>query len=263
MNMRESLWSLRMRASRTVKHQASGVKGEIHISGAEGLYDSSQIAKITRDYLLRAMNHPKGHPDKVVITAERMRRKPVVIPLLPFSTVQCDSTDEARRVLVRLLSGSGISRKAIQNALRVITGRTAMHGAAMMRAESAFRVEPEKERGIRVSRLGVRKDEGRRLSRMLSSKGINTSTVKEAIILASKVASCRGVVAELCVSDDPDYTTGYIASKRSGYVRIPNIKKKGSISGGRVFFIDEKVDVKKMIEYLERTPVVVGKVSLE
>jgi 6-carboxyhexanoate--CoA ligase len=66
------------------------------------------------------------------------------------------------------------------------------------------------------------------------------------------------VLAELCISDDPNYTTGYVASRRFGYVRIPCIKRKGSPCGGRVFFIQEEADVKKIVEYLERTPVVMG-----
>ena len=50
--------------------------------------------------------------------------------------------------------------------------------------------------------------------------------VKEALMLASKAASWPDVIAEVCISDDPDYTTGYIASKELGYLRIPNIKRE-------------------------------------
>ena len=66
---------------------------------------------------------------------------------------------------------------------------------------------------------------------IFKSTGLNNTTVKEAIILASKVAACRQVTAELCISDDPGYTTGYISSKKYGYVRIPHIKKKGEKNG--------------------------------
>ena len=253
-----------MRASKNAKGKEQGAKRkkskpeEIHISGAEGLYEFAGIEKVAKEYFLRAMSHPKGKPDKVVITVEKVKGKPVAVPLLSVSTIRCDSPDDARSVIKKILSDTGISGQAIKNGIRVVTGRAATHGAAMMGSESAVRVEPDRKRGIRVSRLGIRKDAGRHLSSMLSKEGINTATVKEAIILASKVASCRGVVAELCVSDDPDYTTGYVASRDLGYVRIPHIKKKGSLSGGRVFFVDEKADVKKMIEYLEKTPVIAG-----
>lgn len=248
-----------MRASKTVRSQKSKVYGQgIHISGAEGLCGFSEIDRVAKKYFLRAMNHTKGTPDNVVITIERIKQRPLVIPLLPVATVQCYSPIRALTVVRELLSGAGISDKSIKNGIEVVTGRTVMHGASLILSESGIRVEPDEKRGVRVSRLGIHKDIEKRLSGRLAKENINNTTVKEAIILASKVASCRGVVAELCISDNPGYTVGYIASKELGYIRIPNIKKKGSIDGGRVFFIKENSDVKRIIEYLERTPVVAG-----
>jgi 6-carboxyhexanoate--CoA ligase len=69
------------------------------------------------------------------------------------------------------------------------------------------------------------------------------------------------VIAELCISDDPHYTTGYIASNQFGYVRIPCIKQSGRKIGGRVFFIQEGSDIDKMIWYLERTPVIIDRIG--
>lgn len=258
-----TLWSIRMRASKSVKRGALSVKNkktklsEIHISGAEGLYGFGEIDDISRDYFLRAMNHAKGMPDKIVITVEKIKRRPILAPLLPVSTARCISPEEAGRIIRRLLSDSGISKKAIGNGTRVVKSGAAMHGASLIRAESGIRAEPDRKRGVRVSRLGIERDGERGLSRKLARDDINTATVKEAITLASKVASCKGVVAELCVSDDPDYTTGYVASRDLGYVRITNIKRRGSLSGGRVFFVEEKANVTDIIEYLERTPVIV------
>lgn len=252
-----------MRASGkgTGKSQKSGVRtsqlDEIHISGAEGLYDFSEIPEITKEYFLRAVHHTRGRPDKILITLERMTRKPESAPLLPHRTVHCNSPEGARKVVEELLLAAGMSRKAVNCAMRVVTCRTARHGASLLKRESAIRVEPDRQRGVRVSRLGISGETERRLSRRLARQGINTTTVKEALILASKVASCRDVLAELCVSDNPDYTTGYVASRGLGYVRIPFIKHKGSSSGGRVFFIKEGADVARIVEYLERTPVLV------
>jgi len=245
------MWSVRMRASKTAGSQ------EIHISGAEGLYEFPEVDKVTKEYFLRAISHPKGRPDKVVVTVEMVKRKPLVASVLSVSTVRCGSPDAAVDVIRRLLSDAGVSFKAIRGGIRVVTTGPAMSGAALTLAGSGRRVEPDRKRGIRVSRLGIDRDSEKSLSRRLARRGINTTTVREAIILASKVASCRGVMAELCVSDDPDYTTGYVASKAFGYVRIPNIKRKRNLSGGRVFFIDERADVKRIIEYLEKTPVLV------
>jgi len=251
-----------MRASRQVKRQRPETKtphlDEVHISGAEGLYESSEVPEITKEYSLRAAEHPRGRPDKILITIERVMGKPGRVPLLSHRTVHCGSPEEAHKVVEELLRAAGISRKAIRCGLRVVTCRTTMHGAALVQSGSAVRMEHDRQRGVRVSRLGIQREVEKKLSRRLARQGINTTTVKEALVLASKVASCRHVLAELCVSDDPDYTTGYVASGRLGYVRIPCIKHTGSSSGGRVFFIKEGADVKRIVEYLERTPVIVG-----
>lgn len=258
----DSLWSVRMRASRQVRSQKSDIRSpvinETHISGAEGLYEFSEIPEITKEYSLRAVHHPRGRPDKILITAERVMRKPGRVPLLAYRTVQCGSPEGARKVVEELLLTAGISRKAIRCGMRIVTCRAAMHGAALVLSGSAIRMEPDRQRGVRVSRLGIPGETERQLSRRLARQGINTTTVKEALTLASKVASCRHVLAELCVSDDPDYTTGYVASKIFGYVRIPCMKHKGSSSGGRVFFIKEGADITRIVEYLERFPVIVG-----
>jgi pimeloyl-CoA synthetase len=55
-----------------------------------------------------------------------------------------------------------------------------------------------------------------------------------------------------------------VASKRFGYLRIPNIKREGSKSGGRAFFVREGMDVegiKGMIGYLEKMPIIIGRVA--
>jgi 6-carboxyhexanoate--CoA ligase len=68
-------------------------------------------------------------------------------------------------------------------------------------------------------------------------------------------------MAEVCISDDPDYTTGYVASAGLGYIRIPHIKRKKDRRGGRVFFLREGASVPDVMEYLEKTPVLVNSIS--
>ncbi len=246
----KNLWSIRMRASLS----------EIHISGAEGLYERSDIQKVIKRYTLRALEHPKGKPDKIVITIEDIKQKPRVISTLPVSTVNSATPDEGKDIATKLLQSLGISKRAIDKASKLIK-RDNMRGAAVITAKTGERLEPDRERGVRVSRVGIEKSALKTLSSRLSRHKINTDTVKEALILASKVASCEDVIAELCASDDPYYTTGYVASKKFGYLRIPNIKYKGSKSGGRAFFVNKEIDIEGLIDYLEKTPVIVGKVA--
>lgn len=255
----KNIYSIRMRASKEVKSQKSKLT-EIHISGAEGLYEASEIQKIVKGYIKRALNHPKGKADKIIITIEDIKQKPKEISALPVATVNSSTPAEGKSIAIKLLQSLGISKRAIAIAFELIK-KSNMRGAAIITVGKGNRLEPDNERGVRVSRLGINKSALKALSLRLSKLGINTDTVKEAIILASKVASCEHVVAELCVSDDPYYTTGYVASKKFGYLRIPNIKHTGSKSGGRAFFVKEKINVEEIINYFEKVPVIIGRVA--
>jgi 6-carboxyhexanoate--CoA ligase len=257
----KNLWNIRMRASKSSSKLKDSELKSIHISGAEGIYDASEIQKVIKRYTLRALNHPKGKPDKIVITIEDIKQRPRVISTLPVITVNSATPDEGKDIATKLLQSLSISKMAIDKAFKLIK-RDGMRGAALMAARTGERLEPDRERGVRVSRLGIERVALKTLSSRLSRVGINTDTVREALILASKVASCKDAIAELCVSDDPYYTTGYVASKSFGYLRIPNIKHKGSRSGGRAFFVREGVGIKDMIDYLERKPVLIRKVAL-
>jgi 6-carboxyhexanoate--CoA ligase len=234
---------------------------EVHISGAEGLYPSSDIPIVTGQYFERALNHPKGKVDKIVVTAELIRQKPQIIPALPVRTIISRTPDEGRRIVQELLFGLGITKKALHTGLAIIE-KSGMRGASIISAKNGARLEPDRQRGVRVSRLGITASASKTISSRLSHCGINTDTVKEALILASKVASIKDIIAELCISDDPDYTTGYVASKKFGYVRIPHIKRKRSKTGGRAFFVREEADISSLVLYLETMPVLIGKAAL-
>lgn len=230
---------------------------EIHISGAEGIYEEAEILKIVREYSERALNHPRGKPDNIVITIEKIKQRPKKIQLLPVITHNCSFPGEAKKIIYQTLSSIDISKRCIDNSFKVLNSKEIMRGASLILKESGIRVEPDKERGIRVSRLGIEKTAEKELKKKLSRMKINTTTVKEALILASKVASHPDIIAEICISDDPDYTTGYIASRHFGYIRIPNIKRSKQKHGGRVFIIEEDVDINKLIKYLEKTPTMI------
>ena len=232
-----------------------------HISGAEGIYPKDRTHSIVQSYLDRARNHPKGSPDKIHITVEKLTQKPQLISALPLVTLDCTSPAMADICIRKLLSPSGISGAALKIAFSVLRNRASMRGAALVYARSGRRVEPDRKRGIRASRLGITAGAEGLLSRELDNCGINIQPVKEALVLASKVAACPDILAELCISDDPDYTTGYVASKALGYIRIPHIKKKKIADGGRVFFLREGADIASVVRYLEGTPVLVAAVS--
>lgn len=250
-----------MRASKTAGRKQSAVNSykEIHISGAEGLYEVSEIQKVVKKYIERARKHSKGMPDKITVTIEEIKQRLRVISSLPVATIHSKRPAESKKTAIELLQSFGVSKTAIDRAFELIQ-KDKIRGAALLSVGKGDRLDPDRERGVRASRLGITKHAFKVLSARLSLHGLNTDTVKEALILASKVASCKNVVAELCVSDDPFYTTGYIASKTLGYIRIPNIKEKGSKSGGRAFFVKDGVSVEEIIYYLEKVPVIIGNI---
>ncbi len=250
---RGALYSVRMRG----ESKSGG-----HITGAEGIYDEEGLIPALEGYTQRALGHPKGRPERVFITIERLRGKPLALKALPVRTLECGSSREASLAVREILRGAGISVAAIKTAYEVVRGRT-MRGATLVGRESGRRLELDTLRGVRVSKLGMKKEAEKALSARLSRLGLNTLRVKEALTLATKAANAPGVVAELCISDDPDYTTGYVASKEIGYLRIPHIKAhiKGSAeglrpsAGGRVFFVEEDADIEVLADYLERKTV--------
>ena len=244
-----ALFSLRMRAEKDGRH----------ISGAEGLYAMEEALATVARYARRAAGHARGRPDRITLTIERVDRPPLEIGTLPLRTLTVADEDAAQRTVRRLLAALGVSGAGIRAALAVVAGPRPMRGAALMDTEG-IRLDPDLERGVRVSRIGIAPEARRLLGRRLSRRGINTETVREALVLASKVQEHPAVLAELCVSDDPDYTTGYVASRRFGYLRIPRIKKAGSARGGRVFFVSGG-DRAALLDYLEVCPVLVRRVA--
>jgi len=246
---RKKYYSLRMRAARNREH----------ISGAEGIYDKDEISTLVKEYTQRALVHDKGRADEIRLTLEELKGAPKKISSLPICTINTRNADAAKRAAMKVLSSVGITERAIEEAYKSLNLGLTMRGAMLMDIEGV-RLEPDLLRGVRVSRMGMTKKALADLSRKLGRLGINNDTVKEALVLASKVHRYRMVLGELCISDDPNYTTGYIATRSHGYIRLPRIKKRGVPYGGRAFFITGG-EVKDLIRYLQRTPVLINEIK--
>ncbi len=244
-------YNLRMRAS----------DGQKHISGAEGIYKENDILTQANSLLERALSHSRGIPDQIHIAIERLDSEPLKIKSLPVSTYRIDNESDSQEAVMALLRHIGIIEPVIKKALSIVSNKDYFSGAALLNIESAKRLDTDDDRGIRVSRLGITSKALQDLSKSLSKYGINSIRVREALVLASKVAASTDIEAELCVSDNPDYTIGYIASRKLGYVRIPFIKEAGLPYGGRVFFVREGADTDSLIDFLKNTPVIINEIS--
>lgn len=245
------MYSVRMRAA----------KDEMHISGAERLVDENQIKTAAASMIERALSHERGKPDTINITVEDINIPFRELSALPVILCETNSVEDGKKAARKVLAHAGIPDCCIEKAFSLLENGPAdgdnMRGAIVMDLKGE-RLEPDKKKGIRASRMDMTAGTSAELEEALCEKGIGQyfTHVKEALVLATKVASIKGSVAELCWSDDPFYTAGYVASKKLGYVRIPHLKNEGDYRGGRVFFV-ENVNIIDYIQEIEKTPVMI------
>ncbi len=241
-------FSLKMRASRTVDGEPQ------HISGAEKILQEEDTPRFATALLDRAFHHAKGQPDFINLKLELLDETRILhLPALPVKTIPTDSPAEGLAKMTEILR----CQMGIANAERIVAllpqcGN--MRGAAIVDVVSLKRVEPDHRRGIRVTYMDDEASAGKGPS---SAK----NHFREAIVLGTKVANAPHLLGELCISDDPDYVTGYIASREIGYCRITCLKEKGSPVGGRIFlFRGNADDLQETIAFLEKQPVLVANV---
>lgn len=238
------LYSIKMRASRT-----KGNKRE-HISGAEKILPQSDLCDHAQALIARALSHAKGQPDFINIKIEAASPKEITyIDALPVSTRNVSDAFAGRKAIISLLEKIGVTNA---NAIMEKFKETySMRGAMLLDADTLERLEPDKARGIRVTYMGAHLKEHCPVSD-------TKNHFQEALVLASKVIHAPGIVAEVCMSDDPDYVTGYVAAASLGYVRITKLKQMGCPDGGRIFlFRGTDKERQECIDYLEKRRVLV------
>ena len=236
--MSDDLFCVKMRAS---------AHGE-HVSGAERIVRQKDVPGALSALAERALAHSRGRPDfinlKVEEPGEIVRLKAIKVFQNPTATAE-----EGRACAVELLAGAGVGRAA--EIMEMLPATYAMRGAMILDVDTLERLEPDRERGVRATRMDSAD------SRVFSAKGPKDH-FSEAIVLATKVANAPGIVGEICVSDDPGYVTGYVASKEFGYQRISVVKESGDPHGGRIFlYRGPREKVAETIRYLESQTVLV------
>lgn len=161
-----------------------------------------------------------------------------------------------RQAEALLTTHTAITPVAFRRAVsQLVSLPESMRGAMLVDMRTGQRLDPWGQRGVRVSRMSFA-DETAAIT-ALNAAGYSGVHLEEALVLASKVLSAPGVVGELCISDDPDYTTGYV-SYGSTYHRLHHMKPVGSPLGGRLFFVDATADIAAIKKYLETTVTLVN-----
>lgn len=243
-------YSLKMRAS---QHVGEGeLKHEQHISGAERIVSRDSVEAVCAAMVRRAMTHSKGDPDFINVKIEKVHESDIqILKALPVTRVDVDTWQEGLEKAFGLVgdAAAGIREKLPE----LLRATFPMRGAMLYDIATGERLEADHERGVRATYMDA-----------LHSSEVDSckNHFNEAIVLATKVANAPGMVAEFCVSDDPNYVTGYVASKELGYVRIMKMKEMGDENGGRIFLFDSrKASAEECIEYLQKRKVLVDVVG--
>ncbi|WP_298032913.1 6-carboxyhexanoate--CoA ligase [uncultured Desulfovibrio sp.] len=237
------LFSVKMRASRKARD------GEEHISGAERIVRAGDVPGLAHALVSRAQSHGKGRPDFINIKVEAVPESACLrLPALPVRALDCADPVEGLRLAANLLAQAGVADP--QAVLALLGGTGGLRGAMLLDADSLERLEPDKKRGVRATCMDGAD------AAVADAGGKNH--YQEAMVLASKVAYAPNILAEICISDDPDYVTGYVASRELGYVRIARMKAPGSPKGGRIFlYRGPRAELAATLDFIERRPVLV------
>ena len=239
-------YSLKMRASQQVGE--GDQKHEQHISGAERIVSRDAVEAVCSAMARRAMTHSKGDPDFINIKIEKVCEKDIqILKALPVTRIDVDTWQQGLDKAFELVGEAAVGIR--EKLPELLQATFPMRGAMLYDIATGTRLEPDQQRGVRATYMDA-----------LHSSTVDSckNHFNEAIVLATKVANAPGMVAELCISDDPNYITGYVASKELGYVRIMKMKEMGDENGGRIFLFDSrKAKVEDCIEFLQKKKVLV------
>jgi 6-carboxyhexanoate--CoA ligase len=218
-------FSVRMRAS---------LKGS-HVSGQERIVKKEELPEV----IIELHKRPKTEWDFQSIKIEKLEKPPILIEKsLPLLDFEFSTVEEAHRFIKRFFRKyKGINFEKFLNfwlnkLLSGVEEGKNIKGALIFDWDSLELLD----KGIRTIKFDWL--ERKRILNWLISQGRYTERTLDALALATKNIYC-GVLFEICISDDPNYVTGYIASKE-GYFRITPIKPFNIPFGGRIYFVERK-----------------------
>ncbi len=244
----DKLFSIKMRASKKENDK------DIHISGAEKIIFESDIKNFSTALIERGFHHDKGKADFLNLKITEVKKDDVLyLDALNVETIEVDTLEEGQKEIKRYLHEIGIVEP--DKILNFLSETYAMRGAMLLDVDRLVRLEPDPSRGIRATNM----DQERIKGKIITDE---KNHYEEAVVLATKVVNCPGIIGEICISDDPYYITGYVSSKEIGYRRITKMKEAGSENGGRIFlFRGNKKDAENAVSFLQNQHVIVKNVK--
>lgn len=246
-----------MRCSKGGPHEEGGK----HISGAERILREDEVEQELINVYRRAITHERGKPDFINFKIEEINEEDIIYKKrLNINQHHVNSKDEGLDLAKEILMKNSVSKESANKAIETLLSlEDSMHGAMLFDKDSGERIDNKGMKGVRVT--GIASADVAKYRKSLKNDGREGLHLEEALILASKIASSKGIVAELCWSDDPSYVIGYVGTKEN-YERIPILKDEGNPIGGRVFFVDanqlnDDYTLDDLIAYLEKQVVLI------
>lgn len=235
-----------------------GSKNKDHISGAENIVREEDLEQAASLLIKRALSHTKGKSDFINLKIEAVDPEELTyLEPLEVTKIEVDNHKKGFEVVKFILNDLGIQSEKADKIINLLKDNPNMRGAILLDINTMQRLEPDTQRGIRATYMDF---EGLKINHLSKDTKYN-SHFTEALALATKVANSPNIIGEICYSDDPNYTAGYIASKKFGYVRISEMKEMGDEKGGRVFLYDSNLDdnytVQDCIDYIQDKKIII------
>jgi 6-carboxyhexanoate--CoA ligase len=254
-------YSVKMRASKDRAHEDGGK----HISGAERIVNFTEIPEVCQQLAERAITHENGQADFINIKVELVKSNELTYSSsLPIFQIKAENYQEGEEAAKSILELAGITGSVTEQSWQyLIDGGMQGHnlrGALVVDGQTGEIYNPD-FKGIRSTRMDLTKEAEAELNEVLRLNKLDKSRLKEALVLATKVAAAPNAWCELCFSDNPQYTTGYVAVRNWGYFRIPNIKPPHA-KGGRVFLVNgNDFSWQKYLDFLTKKPILINNIN--
>lgn len=238
-----SLYSIKMRAS----------KDGVHVSGGERIAEQTKLKQIVDELLDRPAEF-----DFMNIKIEKISKVTYIKKSLDIYTYIFKDYIQANKFAAQLISAeTGINIDIVERNINLIHTGAAENGnvmrGAMIVDMEGNRREFDKNRGVRTTGVDFVNRED--ITHQLLGKGFTTRTA-DAVAIATKNLNSEHILAEYCISDDPEYLFGYVAVK-GRYIRLFPLKEKGNPKGGRIYFVKKNTDINQLYEYLEKENILI------
>ncbi|RUM47225.1 MAG: 6-carboxyhexanoate--CoA ligase [Hydrogenothermus sp.] len=233
---------------------------EKHISGAERIVSKEKIPNIVKA-LLERQKHKEFDFSNIKI--EKISQEPIILEKsLKIETYEFKNYEEALSFALNIMSEkTNIHLETAKKFINLLyigasPDKNNMRGAMIVN-EKGERLEKDKFRGVRTVLVDfINRD---RITEKLLEKGYTERTV-DALALATKNLNYKKLIAEFCISDDEDYTTGYLAIDGK-YIRLKPLKPYGLDKGGRIYFVKNDTNIDELYNYLEKIPVLIEDIN--